>query len=111
MNNVLSLPYFDNRFKRLAKKFKTLTTELSELSQSLENDPTQGTSLGGGLYKIRLASESKGGGKSGGFRIVTYYIAEFEKENTVYFVTIFDKSEESSIKKDYLLKIIKSALD
>jgi len=111
MNKILSLPYFDNRFKRLAKKFKTLTTELAELTQSLESDPKQGISLGRGLYKIRLASESKGGGKSGGFRVVTYYLAEFENGGAVYFVTIFDKSEESSIKKDYLLKIIKSALD
>lgn len=110
MSKILSLPHFDNRFKRLAKKFKTLTAELAELSRSLENDPSQGTSLGGGLYKIRFASESKGGGKSGGFRVITYYISEFEKERTVYLVTIFDKSEESSIKKDYLLKIIKSAL-
>ncbi|MDB4904158.1 MAG: addiction module toxin RelE [Mucilaginibacter sp.] len=111
MGKILSLPHFDIRFKRLAKKFKTLTVELSELSESLENDPKQGISLGNGLYKVRLASESKGTGKSGGFRIITYYVAEFEKERVVYLVTIYDKSEESSIKKDYLLKIIKSALD
>jgi hypothetical protein len=111
MSRVLSLQHFDIRFKRLAKKFKTLTAELAEFSQSLENDPKQGTSLGNNLYKVRLASESKGAGKSGGFRVITYYIAELEKESTVYLVTIYDKSEESSIKKDYLLKIIKSALE
>jgi hypothetical protein len=110
MSNVLSLPYFDHRFKRLAKKFKTLPAELAELAQSLQIDPAQGANLGGGLYKIRLASESKGGGKSGGFRIITYYIAEIKKESMVYLVTIYDKSEESSVSKDNLLKVIKSAL-
>ncbi len=49
MSKVLSLQHFDIRFKRLAKKFKTLTAELAEISQSLENDPKQGTSLGNGL--------------------------------------------------------------
>jgi hypothetical protein len=110
MSTVLSLPYFDHRFKRLAKKFKTLPTELAELAQSLQIDPAQGASLGGGLYKIRLASESKRGGKSGGFQIITYYVVEFKKESTVYLVTIYDKSEESSVSKDNLLKVIKSAL-
>ena len=111
MNNVLSLPYFDHRFKRLAKKFKTLPAELAKLAQSLENDPVQGVSLGNGLYKIRLASESKPGGKSGGFRVITYQVVELENESMVYFVTIYDKSEESSIQKDNLLKVIKSAFE
>ena len=111
MNNVLSLPYFDNRFKRLARKFKTLTAELAKLTKILQNDPKQGVSLGNGLYKIRLGSESKGGGKSGGFRIITYYIAESEIESRIYLVTIYDKSEESSIKKEALIKVVKAAFE
>lgn len=41
---------------------------------SLEVTPKQDQSLGAGLYKIRLGSASKGGGKSGGFRAITYYV-------------------------------------
>jgi hypothetical protein len=62
--------------------------------------------LGAGFYKIRLASKSKGGGKSGGFRIVTYYIEQKGDAETVYLITIYNKSEESSIDKKELLKIL-----
>lgn len=105
--NIESLHHFDNRFKRFAKKFKTLTEELIELTESLSDNPNQGISLGGGLYKIRLGSESKGGGKSGGFRIVTYYLEQKPDKETLYLVTIYDKSEESSVKKEALMKLIK----
>ncbi len=36
------------------------------------DNPTSGTSLGHNLYKIRLAIASKGKGKSGGARVITF---------------------------------------
>ena len=62
------------------------------------------------LYKIRLGSQSKGGGKSGGFRVITYYLEETKDEIRVYFAVIIDKSEESTIQKKDLLKLIKKEL-
>ena len=62
----------------------------------------------GGLYKIRLGSESKGGGKSGYFRVINYYLKQTPDGETLYLVTIYDKSEESSVKKDSLIKLVKS---
>ncbi len=106
--NIQTLQHFDNRFKRFAKKFKTLPNELLQLVELLSNNPTQGISLGAGLYKIRLGSESKGGGKSGGFRVITYYLEQTVEGETLYLVTIYDKSEESSVKKDSLIKLVKS---
>ncbi len=79
--------------------------------EDLAENPTLGASLGSGLYKIRLASKSKGGGKSGGFRLVTYLVDEREDGMDVYLVTVFDKSEESSIDKPVLLKIVKRLFD
>ena len=38
----------------------------------LEQDPYQGTSLGKGVRKVRMAIASKGKGKSGGARVITY---------------------------------------
>ena len=38
----------------------------------------QGNNLGNGVYKVRIAIASKGGGKSGGGRIVTYTVKESE---------------------------------
>lgn len=106
--NIQSLQHFDNRFKRLAKKFKSLNEEFFNLVEILTDNPTQGVSLGAGLYKIRLGSESKGGRKSGGFRVITYYLEQTPDGETLYLVTIYDKSEESSVKKDSLIKLVKS---
>jgi hypothetical protein len=66
--------------------------------------------MGGGLFKIRLASQSKGKGKSGGFRVVTYYIDETKQVQTVYLVSIYDKSEEENISKASLEELVKKHL-
>ncbi len=57
-----------------------------------------------------MASESKGKGKSGGFRIITYFVDESKNDQTVYLVTIYDKSEQSTIVKKDLLKIVTTEL-
>jgi hypothetical protein len=54
-----------------------------------------------------LASKSKGGGKSGGFRVITYLISEREDGIDIHLITMFDKSEESNIQKETLVKIVK----
>ncbi len=106
-NKVKITSFFEARYKRLIKKFNTLETEIDELAEQLLENPAMGTSLGAGLYKIRLASKSKGGGKSGGFRVITYLITEREDGIDIHLITMFDKSEESSIQKDTLVKIVK----
>ena len=98
---------FQRRAKRLQKKYRSLKSELLRLTDSLAVSPTLGTSLGGGLYKIRLGSASKGGGKSGGFRVVTYYVERTAAgDEVVYLVTIYDKSEEATIPKADLLALL-----
>jgi hypothetical protein len=111
MANVFTFDFFDRKAKRLKKKFNTLTGELAKLIKELETTPEMGTDLGGSFYKIRLASDSKGGGKSGGFRVVTYFVEQTMEGDVVYLVTIYDKSEQSNITKKELLKIIKNELD
>ncbi len=108
---IQTLARFDREFKRLAKKYRSLPDELVTLAQTITENPRLGTNLGAGLFKIRLGSESKGGGKSGGFRVITYYIEKHEEVEVVYLVTIYDKSEEENITKNELLKIIESGID
>jgi len=67
-----------------------------------------GDNYGGNIYKVRLADESKGKGKSGGFRVINYIIEENAGSTEVYLITIFDKSEEASISKDDIRSILKS---
>jgi len=52
--------------------------------------------------------KDKGKGKSGGFRIITYVVKVFQQSFEIYLITIFDKSEEESIPKPVLLKLVKS---
>ena len=101
--NVISIKKFDRQAKRLTKKFPSLKKELSELIVSLEENPFQGNPMGHHCYKIRLAIASKGKGKSGGARIITYVISP-QKE--VYLLTIYDKAEFDSIDDKMLRRII-----
>ena len=107
-NKVIPTPLFKAKFKRLKKKFKTLESEMRSLTDVLEEVPDTGESLGSGLYRIRLASKSKGKGKRGGFRVITYLLTKVEDEIEVYLISVYDKSEEQSIKKETLLALAKS---
>lgn len=53
--------------------------------------------LGSGFKKIRLALKSKGKGKSGGARIITYEILIAENDTNVIFASIYDKSDFENI--------------
>jgi len=92
--NVESLPAFEREAKQLGKKYKSLQTDLLNLVLSLEQNPQQGTPLGNGFFKIRLAIKSKGKGKSGGARVITFIKVV---QTTVYLASIYDKSKKTSI--------------
>lgn len=96
---------FEKESKRLVKKFPSLKTELIDLFKSLQLNPKQGTSIGSDFYKIRLSIASKGKGKSGGARVITYIAVVNE---TLYFATIYDKSEKATISQKELKEIIAS---
>jgi len=103
--NIIPNERFRKEAKRLIKKYPTLKDELIELNSLLTKTPDLGTSLGNNTYKVRLAIKSKGKGKSGGARVITYLLTE-EKE--IYLLTIFDKSEFDSIDDKSLKNIIQS---
>jgi hypothetical protein len=84
---------------------RTTKNEFAELLESLEQEPEQGTNLGNNCYKIRIAIASKGKGKSGGARVITYLYIETE---TVYLLTIYDKGEKADLKYNELKEMIDS---
>jgi hypothetical protein len=92
--SVETIPQFDKQLKRLSKKYPSLKREVAELSLSLSKTPDQGKSLGNNFYKVRLAISSKGQGKSGGARVITYLKLTLSK---VYLTAIYDKSEKANI--------------
>jgi hypothetical protein len=110
-NRVIPTPYFESRFKKFLKKFLSLKEELADLEEILLANPLTGRDLGSGIFKVRLASKSKGTGKSGGFRIITYLVRPAISGTDIYLITIYDKSEEASIDKAALKKLIASIFD
>lgn len=93
-SEVKTTPKFEKELKRLVKKYVSLKTEYRELVDSLKQNPLQGTPLGKDCFKIRIAIASKGKGKSGGARVITFVQVH---QTTVYLLTIFDKSETENI--------------
>jgi len=89
---VIPIPPFDKQLKKLSKKYPSLKNDYDNLIKSLEKDPKQGKLLGNDCYKIRLAIKSKGKGKSSGARVITHL-----RENSVYLLSIYDKSEKENI--------------
>ena len=69
---------------------------MKDFIESLEKNPMQGDELSPGIRKIRLAIVSKGKGKSGGARVITYTICASESEGRVYLVDVYDKSDFST---------------
>lgn len=105
--NIIATPQFKKEIKKLAKKFHSLKNEYSKLIEKLQQNPTYGTPIGNNCYKIRLAIASKNKGKSGGARVITYVLID---NNTVFLITIYDKSGQENISTkelDALLKEIK----
>jgi mRNA-degrading endonuclease RelE of RelBE toxin-antitoxin system len=102
--NVQSISVFERQAKRLAKKFPSLKKELLELIGELKEEPEKGTSIGHNCYKIRLAIASKGKGKSGGARVITHVVFT---EDTVYLLSIYDKSDIENLTDKEILELIK----
>src|ERR1700694_5858792 len=98
---------FAKELKRLIKKYPSLKSEFIELVSSLERNPIQGASIDNGFYKIRISITSKGKGKSGGARVITYVKIIDE---IVILATIYDKSEKEDIEKNELNLILQSFL-
>jgi len=105
--SVIPSDKFKKEAKRLGKKYPSLKGDLEKLGLLLEKEPRSGTALGNDLFKIRLAITSKGKGKSGGGRVITYLVTE---DREVYLMTIYDKSEFDSV-DDRTLKILVANLN
>ncbi len=102
--SIVPTEKFKKEAKRLIKKYPSLQAELAAINKELSKDPSSGTPLGHDAFKIRVAIKSKGKGKSGGARMITYLVTE-NKE--VYLLTIYDKAEFDSIDDKAIKNIIK----
>ena len=107
MYDILSLAEFGKNFKKLKKRYKSITKDILEVKKILKKNPKSGIELGQGFYKTRIKNSDKNKGKSAGYRVISYFI---DSDEVVYLVTIYDKSDSENIPIDQLEKIIKREL-
>jgi len=101
---IISLPTFTKKVNQLYKKYKKLPNDLENLAQELSSNPTSGIHLGNSCYKIRLANSSIPTGKSGGFRIIYYYLDE--DSSKLFLMTIYSKRDLENIDDTQILEIL-----
>lgn len=88
---------FKKEAKRLRKHYASFADDYDNLIDDLEANPHLGTDLGGGLRKIRMRITSKGKGKSGGARVITFTVVVAIDEAEINLLYIYDKAERSTI--------------
>jgi hypothetical protein len=79
-------------FLRRARLVGMSDADRAEVVDRLAADPEAGIELGGGLRKVRIAR--RGGGKSGGYRVLHFYR---EEGLPVFLLTVFAKNERANI--------------
>ncbi|MCL2328988.1 MAG: type II toxin-antitoxin system RelE/ParE family toxin [Bacteroidetes bacterium] len=103
--NISTTEYFERKFKRLFKKYRSLKSDLAGFIKDLRDNPAMGDDLGDNTRKVRMAITSKNKGKSGGARIITYQILVDWENADIYLLTIYDKSEQETISKQEIQQI------
>ena len=95
---------FNKELKRLGKRYASLADDYETLLHDLKQNPALGTDLGRGLRKVRMRISSKGKGKSGGARVITFTVIASVDETTINLLYIYDKSERENISPKELMR-------
>ena len=106
--DIITTPHFEREAKVLAKRYKSFKNDFIDFVNSLRDHPIQGAELGSGIRKVRMAIASKGKGKAGGSRVITYTVCISEKDGKIYLVDIYDKSDYSTVDVKIIKKIIEN---
>lgn len=103
---IIRSEYFTKEFKRLAKRYRSLVDDYETLLKSLKSNPMQGVEIAPNIRKIRMAVSSKGRGKSGGARVITFNALVSEQDGKVYLLLIYDKSDTPNVKLKVVQDIV-----
>jgi mRNA-degrading endonuclease RelE of RelBE toxin-antitoxin system len=112
--NIIPTPEFKREAKSLLKKYVSLAEELRALEMQLRENPQIGDKITENTYKIRLAVKSKGRGKSGGLRIISYIfikVVENDEITNIYLLSIYDKSDYENVSNKLIAERIRNVLD
>ncbi len=103
MVDIITTGTFEKNVKKISKKDKLLYKDLKDLLELLIEKPDSGTYLGNNSYKIRIKNSSSNKGKSGGYRIISY----FWNDNILGLLTIYSKSDRENIFENEIDTLIK----
>lgn len=104
---IESLATFEREAKRFNKHYASFADDYEKLLDELEQNPRLGVDLGGGLRKVRMRIASKGRGKSGGARVITFTVIVAVDETEVNLLYIYDKAERSSISRNEIEELLR----
>lgn len=102
---IIAIPAFNRDLKSLSKKHRSIFKDYNYFLDELEVNPKLGVEIIENCFKIRMAISSKGKGKSGGARVITYVYIQNE---TIYLLSIYDKSDDETISDKDIRDLIKS---
>ena len=105
----VTFDYLDEflRGAKALRRYPSFEDDYNTFLDELEKNPFSGVSLGKNTFKNRMAIASKGKGKSGGARVITYNLQQqSEDEVIITLMTIYDKSDISNISDAYLRSLV-----
>jgi len=101
--NFETVPRFDKEIKKLSKEYNLVKEDLNNFVLNFDDIHQEATSIKNNIYKVRLSNSNKNKGKRAGYRVY-YYL---QVKETVYLLTIYDKSQKESINENILREYIK----
>ena len=100
---ITATPDFARELKHLAKRYLSIKEDYKTFLENLRDNPLMGTELGRHLRKVRFPIASKGKGKSGGMRVITFSVDRINDETiNVTLLYIYDKQEMANVSDEFL---------
>lgn len=102
---ILVTPDFQGQLRKLAKRYRSIRADLQPLFDDLESGNCPGDQIPGTTYtvfKVRIKNSDIQKGKSGGYRA----IYQLRNNICVLLITIYSKSDETTLKASDIREII-----
>lgn len=93
--SITTSSYFNAVAKRLAKKYPLLRRTRKSFVKNCLKTPSKARNYRL-VFAIRMAIKSKGKGKSGGARVITYNFLTAEMNGKIVLLLIYDKEDAST---------------
>lgn len=102
---ILFTSDFQGQLRKLAKRYRSIRSDLQPLFDELESGNCSGDQVPGTTYtvfKVRVKNSNIQKGKSGGYRV----IYQLRDDRCILLVTLYAKSDEDTVAADEIRDII-----